>query len=208
MSISNVSSKVNISSNWAIVRSLDSWETRIWPSIWASLKIIALFKQNIFLLNSKPWLFLWFVIKNFFCIISEICVTRFQFFKRTIRPRKSLAQYHDIVSSSERIWEIENRLNNDLRALSSGLICGWSIIVPFWNISNRRNFSSKSSAFCSHSKSSINPNVLRNHVTSLVNVSEEIKLCFSWCINSFHLKFFNFYIDNLRIIFNLSTVLL
>jgi hypothetical protein len=33
-------------------------------------------------------------------------------------------------------------------------------------------------------------------------------LCFSWCINSFHLKFFNFYIDNLRIIFNLSTVLL
>lgn len=42
VSICNVSSKVYISTYWAIVRSLIARETRVWPSIWSSLKIVVL----------------------------------------------------------------------------------------------------------------------------------------------------------------------
>ena len=130
MSISNSSSKINISSYWAIVWSLNSWESRTWPSVRSSWKAILCLEKNIFLFNSEPWLFIRFSIKNLFCKFSEICVIWSKLFESSICPWVSLTKNHYVITSSERIREIIDWFNNNLWAFCSGLICWWTIIIP------------------------------------------------------------------------------
>ena len=84
--ISNCSSKSYISSNRTIVRTLVSWKSRIRPSIWSSLETILLLKKNVFLLNTEPWFFIFFSIKNFLSIFSKICISWFKIFESSISP--------------------------------------------------------------------------------------------------------------------------
>jgi len=132
VSINNWSSKIYISSYWTVIWTLASWETRTWPSVWSCLETVVLLKKNVFLLNTEPWFFIRFSIKDLFCVFSKVSICWSKFFKSSISPLISFTENHDVISSSEWIREIKNWLQNDFWTFSSCLICWRAIIIPFW----------------------------------------------------------------------------
>jgi len=54
--------------------------------------------------------------------MSEVGVGWDKFLVSGILPDESFDQNHDVVSSSEWIWEEEHWLHDDLRVLGSGLV--------------------------------------------------------------------------------------
>ena len=122
VSISDGSSEANVTSNGAVVWSLISWVTSGGPSIRSGAESAVFLKNSVLLLDSEPWFLGGVGIEDLFGEMSEIGVRWDKFLVGGIFPGKSLDQNHDVVATSEWIWEHEHWLHDDLRVLGSGLV--------------------------------------------------------------------------------------
>jgi len=122
VSISNGSSEAYITSNRAVVWTLVGWVTIGWPSIWLGLELVLSLQDCVFLLNTIPWDLILVGIENLFSKVSEIGVGWYKSRIGGITPDIGLAKYHDIITTSEGVWEEENWLHDDLRIFSGSLI--------------------------------------------------------------------------------------
>ena len=71
------------------------------------------------MLNSEPWLFSGVGIEDFLGEMSEVGVGWHKIFVGVVGPGVSLGENHDVVSSSEWVWEEEDWLENNLRVLGA-----------------------------------------------------------------------------------------
>ena len=113
MSISDSTTKSNITTNRAIIRSLSSWMTTGRPSERMNCKTIAFSKNSIFLFDTVPRIFTSSSLENWFSNCAEICNSRNQLLVSSIFPDISFSQYKDIVTTAERIWEVSYWLHDN-----------------------------------------------------------------------------------------------
>ena len=187
VSVSYSSSEADVASDRAIVRSLVSRESSGWPSVGSGLESSMLGEKSVFLFDSEPRFLLGKSIKDLGGVNSEVGVSGDELLIGSVSPGVGLTENHDVVSSSEGIREEEARLEDDLRVLSSGLVSGGSIVIPVRKILDILRNSSESSGLRSHSHGSINPDVLSDDHTLLVEVLEEGKIVVGSGLDVVHL---------------------
>jgi len=122
MSISNSSSKSNITSYTAVVWTLVTWISIRWPSEWFDGESIVFSKKGVFLFDSEPWLLIFLFVEDGGGESSEIGVCRHKVLVSGIFPSVGFSQNKNVVSSQEWIWVEGNWLHDDLRVLSGGLV--------------------------------------------------------------------------------------
>jgi hypothetical protein len=74
------------------------------------------------------------VLEDLFGEKPEIGVGREKLLICVVSPNEGFAENHDIIASSEGVWEVENRLHDDLRVLSACLVSAGAIEIPFWEL--------------------------------------------------------------------------
>jgi len=85
MCIANNSSKASCSSSRAVVWSLRSGKPALWPTKRPVINMRSLYwKQSVFLLNSKPWFWIFCQIHNLSCKVSEISICWYFSFLKSI----------------------------------------------------------------------------------------------------------------------------
>lgn len=125
------------------------------------------------MLDSVPWLLIQFGVEDLDGFISEVGVGWDELLVGGVLPGEGLGEDDDVVSSSERIWEVSDWLHDDFGVFGGGLVAGRTIIIPLWEISERLNLLGEGSGFTSETKRSINPYVFSDDATFLVEVSGE-----------------------------------
>lgn len=108
VSISYDATKSHITSNRAVVRSLSSWVTTLRPSERTNCKTITFSKNCIFLFNTIPRLFTFSSFKNWSSRCAEVGNSRNQLLVSSIFPYECFSQDKNVVTTTERIWEIGN----------------------------------------------------------------------------------------------------
>jgi len=186
MRVANSSTEADISSYWAVVWSLVGRVTRARPSITLNLELVVFGQKCVFLLDTKPRLLSLSCLKDLVGKVSEVGVCRDKILVLLICPLESLTENHDVVTTSEWIWVKLYGFKDYLRHFSWTLICGWTVIVPFWQILNLSDWALESPALSSHFTSSTNPDILGNNLSSLSDVVKSLNSC--W--NLFHLVWF------------------
>ena len=122
MSISNGSSKANVATNGAVVWSLVGWVTIRWPSVWVSLELVLVLQNGILLLNTEPWDLFLVGIENFLSEVSEVSVGWHEIGVGGVAPDICLTKNHDVVATSEGVWEEECWLHDNLGIFRGSLI--------------------------------------------------------------------------------------
>jgi hypothetical protein len=134
MSILNCSTVADIRSNWAVVWSLWAWEARWRPSQGFQCELALFLKESVFLLNAEPKFFVFSRVKNFLWVMSEVCVGRFEYSELFIGPLEGFCHYKQVVSTSEGVRVVCNRLNNDFWVMGWCLVAWWTVVVPIWKV--------------------------------------------------------------------------
>lgn len=153
-SLNNLSTYSTV--KWALFR----WESFLWPSLNFCSECILCFKDHVFLFNTEPRFFVRSGIEYFLGKVPIIGICRLQFLVLVVFPFIGLTQYQYVVTASERIWEIECRLQYDLRVLSDCLVGGGAIIIPVWYLIQWLNLLVNSSALGAAVIVTIYPDVL------------------------------------------------
>ena len=70
-------------------------------------------QDGVLLLDTIPWLFRGISIKNFGGKVSEVGVGWHKLLVGSVLPCEGFSEDHDVVSSSEGIWEVEHWFQDD-----------------------------------------------------------------------------------------------
>lgn len=120
MDVSDAATKSGISSNRAVVRSLSARVTIVRPAKRVASKFGRGSDKSVLLLNSIPGLLGEIRIPNLVSEVSEVGVGRDELLVGGVFPHVSLAEDHDVVSLSEGVSVVSDRLEVNLRVLGSG----------------------------------------------------------------------------------------
>lgn len=110
MIIADDSSEVHVSTHRAVVRSLLTWVAIVGPTKRPCSKLSLCSNQLVFLLYSIPRLFLGTFSPDLLGVVSKVCVSWLLLSVGFICPSEGLAHHEDVVSLSERVAEVRNRL--------------------------------------------------------------------------------------------------
>lgn len=183
MDISNASSEGSVGSNRAVVRALSSRITIVRPAERMASKLGRGGNKSVLLLDSVPGLLGKIRIPNLVSKVSEVSVGRNELLVGGVFPHVSLTEDKDVVSLSEGVLVVGNRLEVNLRVLGSGHVARRSIKVPHGDISERLNLLVESSALSAESDTgSIKPDVLSDDFTALVNAEGVLVLTLKVCV--------------------------
>ena len=133
-------------------------------------------QESVLLLDTEPWDLLWAGIEDWLGSISEVGLWWDESLVGSVFPAEGFGQNKDVVSSSEWIWENGDWFDDDLRVLSWGHVAWGSIEVPVWKLTDVVDLGVECSGLASEVAGSINPNVLGDNLSLLVEVIEECAL--------------------------------
>ena len=86
----------------------------MWPSKWSNLELVAVLEHGVFLLDSKPRLLIFGSFEDLVGEVPEVGVGWNEVLVGGVLPHEGLAEDHDVVASSEGVWEVEDSLHYDL----------------------------------------------------------------------------------------------
>lgn len=124
--LNNVTAVDLAGTNTAVVWSLGTGVTSLWPSVWVSILV----KEGIFLLKTEPWLLVFVGLHELSTVVSVV-----ELVWGTIRV-PALVENQDIVTSTERIWVNGNWSQVDIGVLTGSLSGGGTVEVPFREVIN------------------------------------------------------------------------
>jgi hypothetical protein len=116
-------------------------------------------------------------IEDLFCEVSKICVCWDQLIELGICPDVAFSKNEDVVPLAEGVSKEGNWFENNFRVLSRGLVRGRAIVVPIWEVCEGSNFLVEGSALAAKGNAcSVNPDVLSDNFTALVNSMKDVVL--------------------------------
>lgn len=102
--------------------------------------------------------------------VSEVSVSGDELLVGGVFPHHSLTEDHNVVTLSERISVVGDRLEMNLRVFSGGHIARRAIKIPHGDISERVDLLVEGAALSAESDArSVKPDVLSDHLTTLVD---------------------------------------
>jgi hypothetical protein len=167
----------SIATSRAIVRSLRAGVAIRRPAKRMASKLGGSSQESVLLFDTVPG-FLGsnlFRVPNLVGIVAEVGVSRNQLFESCIFPAPALTDDHDVVTTTEGVFEDSNRLEDNLRVFCDGLIARGTIVVPFWDLVNGSDFSRKSTAFSAELETgAIKPDIFSDDGAILVDISQAV----------------------------------
>lgn len=126
VSIGDGTTEADVGTNGAVVWTLGTWVTIVWPAKWLLGELGGLRKEGVLLLNTVPSLLSldFWVLPNLLSVVSEVGVCWDEFLEFLVLPSVSLTHNDDVVLSAEWVSEVSDWLEDDLRHLSDGLVGG------------------------------------------------------------------------------------
>jgi len=115
--------------------------------------------------------------------MSEVGVSRDQLLVGGVLPHVGLTKDKDVVSLSEGVTVVGDRLEVNLTVLSGGHVARRSIKVPHRKVSQGLNFLVESAALSAEGHTrSIKPDVLGNDFTTLIDAEGVLVLTLKVCV--------------------------
>ena len=177
MNIRDDAAEAVVGSDRAVVWSLGSWVSICWPSERPSSELSARSDKRELLLNSVPGLFILDSVPNLLGEMSEVSVIWDELLELFILPLVAFAEHENVVTLSERIAVHGDWLEDDFRLFSQCLVCGRTIIIPFWKLRDVLNWAWESAALSAHGDSgTVNPDVLSDNLATLVDAMSDVVL--------------------------------
>lgn len=84
--------------------------------------------------NTEPGFLGGNLLEDLLRMVSEVCVGWFQFSEVFVSPHKAFTEYEQVITPSERVRIVGNRLENNFRIVGCSLIARRAIIVPIGDI--------------------------------------------------------------------------
>jgi len=114
--VSNSTTKAHVGTCGAVVWTLGSWVTIVWPAKWLLGEFGRLGKKCVLLLNSVPSFFTFdlLIIPNHLSEVSEVGVGGDEFLELSVFPLPCLTHDDDVVLAAEGVPEEGTRLQDDL----------------------------------------------------------------------------------------------
>lgn len=126
MSISDGTTEANVGTDGAVVWTLGTWVTIVWPAEWLLGELGGLLNKSVFLFDTVPGLLTLDggLIPNLVGKVSEVGVGWDKFLAGVVLPVEGLAHDDDVVTSAEWISEVSAWLKDNLRLFGDSLISG------------------------------------------------------------------------------------
>jgi len=123
----------------AVVGSLGAWVAIVGPAERPGGELGKSAKKSVLLLYTEPWLFSGNLrtLKDFGSEVSEVGVVGSQCSEAASLPDEALAHDEHVVTLTEGITEVRDRLQDDLGVLSGCLISGGAVVVPLGKVCER-----------------------------------------------------------------------
>ena len=163
MLVSNDSTKAVVWADGAIVWTLRARVAIVRPAKRPSGELGLGTNHRVFLFNSEPRLLIEGLVEYFFGVYTEVSVSWLELLARTVLPFVGLSHNEDVITLSKGVTVKGDGPHDDLRVVCHSLETGWTIIVPFWEVSEAADFAWDGAALGAECDScSVNPNVLCN----------------------------------------------
>jgi hypothetical protein len=169
MGVSDDPAEAVAGSSRAVVRALLSWVPILRPAKRPGREFTESTEHLILLFDTVPGLFIFVLVPDLGCDMAEVGKSGDESLVGGVFPGKGLAHDKNIVSLSERVGEVSDGLQSDLRIFCGGLPAGRAIVVPVGNIFDTLDLFVEGSALRAESGTgSVNPDVLGYDLSSLV----------------------------------------
>ena len=128
MCVTNNSSKTSVCTNGAVVWSLLTWVTIVWPSKRPGGELGGGSNHGVLLLDTEPWLLILASIEDGTGMGSEVRVSWSKFLAGGVSPSEGFAKDEEMVMervlgwTSEGVFEDGDWLHDDLRVLGGSLV--------------------------------------------------------------------------------------
>ena len=124
VSIGNKTSETHVSTSGAVVGSLLSGVSVVWPSKGVGSELGRVTDEGVLLLNTIPGLFVLneIVVSDFVGEVSEVGVGRDKLLASVVFPAPTLTEDKNVVAKAEGVTEVSYGLEDDLGLISDGLV--------------------------------------------------------------------------------------
>ena len=132
MCVSDGTSERYVSAERTVVRALSPGIPIVGPAKWLLSELGRLFKQRVLLLEAVPNIFScnFGSVPDFLGEVSKVGVSRNELLAGAVLPVPGLCHDKDVVSASERVSVVSDRLKDYFALLSDSLVGTTAIVVP------------------------------------------------------------------------------
>jgi hypothetical protein len=184
VSISNKATEAHVGASRAVVRPLLSGVSIVWPSQGMGSKLGWVTDEGVFLFDTVPGFLVLdkIMVPDFVGEVSEVGVGGNKLLATIILPAPALAEDKNVFPEAERITEVSDGLEDDLRLISDSLVGRGAIVIPFGYVSKGFHFIGEGAALGAEGDTwAINPDVFSNYWASLIKVVEAMSVLVVEC---------------------------